>query len=265
MTKSQKIVWLRLNGDQECSYRLGFDDRKEKLDMSSVGCIEAYNIAWDAVKKMVKAWNYIDRPPHYDEISAYWYENEKLEHPLRNCYQFKDIVREAKLKIRKLYLSALNREPNHNEMMGAFRQCFINQDFSYNWKIKSRKKNGNCTKNYLRINHDNRARKDMVKLANLLTVGNCVFCGEPVMAYDAHFLKNAGTIEMSFGYGSHRDTHFAKGHIHDMCSARLDQIVMKSRMDWGEHDNKYKVDLKRSRNGKLVIVKKKEKQPRLQF
>lgn len=251
------ITWLKLNGDQECSYRLGFDKEFESK-LTAVCCIQVYNIAWDAIKEMVKSWNYIDRQPHYDELCAVWY-NHKLNKPFRQCYYFTKIVREAKLKIRKFYIKHLNREPEHCEMMAAFRQAFINPDFVYDWKIKSRKKDGNCTKNYLRINFSKRERRDCIKLVDKVEVGKCIYCGHPVFTYDNNLiLAGAGTIEMSFGYGSQLDCHHGTGYIHDICAARLDQAILYHRLDWGEHDNKYEIDLRKSNKNKLKFVEVKK-------
>jgi hypothetical protein len=247
------ITLLKLRGDQECSYRLGFD-KKSESELSNVCCVEVYNIAWAAIKSMVEVWNYVDRVPHYDELHAIWY-GEKLNSPFRTCDRFFDIARVAKAKIRKFYVDYLGREPNHDELMGAFRQAFIDPDFHFNWKIKDRKKDGSCTKHFLRINYDNRGRKDMVKLCDRVEIGRCMVCNKPVFVYDnSLMLVNAGEIRLLFGFGSQLDNHYGTGFVHDLCAARLDQRIFKHRLDWG-YDNRYKVDLKRSKFGNIKLVK----------
>ena len=72
------------------------------------------------------------------------------------------------------------------------------------------------------------------RITDSVVVGNCCVCGEEVRAYDPHFLRNAGEIRMSFGYGSCRDLDSAYGFVHDYCSFILDQIMTKRRLFW--HD-----------------------------
>lgn len=243
-------------GDQECSYRLGFDKKSEEK-LTEICCVEVYNIAWVAVKEMVKKWNYIHRPPHYDELYSAWYDTP-LNEPFKNIHLWKDIVNKAKKEIIRFYQINLNRKPNRNELMGAFRQCFINPNFKYDWKIKSRKKDGTYTKRYMLLNYKNRDRIDEVTLCDLVEVGQCVICGKPVFTYNnSLMLKHAGYIKMEFGYGSHRDNDSGKGYIHDLCSAKLDQQMLKNRLDWGKHDNKQEIDIKNSNDGDLKFITKK--------
>lgn len=63
--------------------------------------------------------------------------------------------------------------------------------------------------------------------------GECCFCGGPVYySYKEHeTLDNAGTISISFGYGSRRDTDCGQGYIHDLCSAKLERLFSK-RLLW---------------------------------
>lgn len=61
-------------------------------------------------------------------------------------------------------------------------------------------------------------------------IGKCIFCGEPVEGFveedteEVHHIFDGGTIEMSFGYGSTRDTEHVQGFIHDLCSAKLEKL-----------------------------------------
>lgn len=82
---------------------------------------------------------------------------------------------------------------------------------------------------------------------HMVEVGKCIICGEPVMAHDESTLDDAGTISMSFGYGSRRDTESATGLIHDYCSFVLDQKMTNRRLFWNSPlDGVYPLDFEKS-------------------
>jgi hypothetical protein len=249
-----KITWFPLYGDQECSYRLGYKD--EKTD--SYGCQEVYDIAWAAVKKMVKEWSFL-RPPHYDELHCVWY-GTPLNKPFRSDHRSFEIVNEAQKEIITFYKKHLKRKPNRNELMGAFRQCFIKPGFKFNWEIKSHNKSGKCTTKYLIENYEKRKRDDdNLILCDMVEISKCVICGKPVFVTDNHLMLHyAGEISMHFGYGSQRDIDYGKGYIHDLCSAKLDQQVFKNRLNWGKHGNGHKIDIKNSKIGSIKVIKMKD-------
>lgn len=63
-------------------------------------------------------------------------------------------------------------------------------------------------------------------------LGKCVVCGEPIFEGEIEGLvEDSGIIQISFGYGSRRDTDYGKGYIHDICSAKLEKSF-KQRLSW---------------------------------
>lgn len=79
--------------------------------------------------------------------------------------------------------------------------------------------------------------------------GYCVICGEPVyFLYSDEFsdcIENAGKIEIHFGYGSRRDTDFGKGFVHDICSAKLENLL-RIRLDWSQSVSFQTLDLEKT-------------------
>jgi hypothetical protein len=253
MPQTPPIIWLPLEGDQECSPRLGFNEKRRR-DWKAVSCQEVYDIAWETVKRLSQCWAYINRPPHILELQAAW--NEKtLSKPFLNIWGSRDIVREAKTKIIRFYKKHLYRKPTSDEISAAFRQCFINPKFKYDYTLENaRLKNGAYSRKAMIRNYERRKRSEKLELCDQVEISKCVLCGKPVYAYDEHCLVRSGEIEMSFGYGSHRDTSVGRGHIHDLCSAKLDQVVFKARLTW--NDEQSEIDIKKSERSKNTLIYK---------
>ena len=227
------IVWYPLMCSQEVSYRLGHTDKNDKN--CEVCCQEVYDIAWEALKEMIKLWKnkYTDRMPHDDEIFPAW-EYKDIKFPFRNFFEWDFIIKKAHLDIGEFYKKHLNKYPSRDEMNAAFQQCQINPDFKYNYS-------GTTTEE----NYKGQYRSESFKFAEIVEIDKCVFCGEPIYIYSQDIFKDAGTIEIGFGYGSRRDNSYGKGYIHDLCSAKLDQVLFKKRLNWGDK-NYYTIDIEKS-------------------
>jgi hypothetical protein len=232
----ETIIWFNLHGDQEISPRLGFreDDRFDNRgnpspDLINVCCQQVYDIAWEAEKEMYKrwkAWDKADRNPHFWEFQAF-YDKRKIEPPFLEHPDFFYIVDVAREKIHNFYLKHLNRFADEWELRAAFRQCQIDPNFHYDYSLQ------HGTEEYKKKNYDERCRKDAFDFVEKVEIAKCVLCGKPVFTYsEDEILDDAGVIEMSFGYGSGRDTNSGKGYIHDNCSGILDQTIFKVRLDW---------------------------------
>lgn len=247
------IVWFPLSGSQEVSKRLGHDTELPK-DLIGVCCQEVYDIAWKYLKLMIEDWKqtYNDRMPHYEEIDCGWNNAEPIK-PFRVTYKWSNTVRLAKNEIYDFYLKHLNRTPDNEEFNAALQQCQIKPGFEYSWGLE------HGTEEYSKINYDLRYREDAINFVDKIEIARCVVCGEPIFAYNMQkMLYYAGEIEMSFGYGSRRDTSYGKGYIHDLCSAKLDQVMFKHRLNWGSYDFFYSDDY--NYNECLVNLEKSEKQ-----
>lgn len=222
------IKWYNLAGSQERSERTGHRTQPS-ADLTSVCCQEVYDIAWEAEKEMFKIWNEwgkAGRNPHYWEFSAI-YENRKIESPFLECPGLRRVVSEANEKIIAFYQKHLNRNPEENELVGAYQNCQIDPDFHYDYSLQ------HGTEEYNKKNYDERCRKDAFDCVEKVEIAKCVLCGKPVFTYNEdENLDGAGDIKMGFGYGSGRDTNYGKGYIHDNCSGILDQTIFKVRLDW---------------------------------
>lgn len=231
------IVWFPLSGSQETSKRLGYDSELPK-DLVGVCCQEVYDIAWKYLKLMIEDWKqtYHGRMPHYDEIDCGWNNTEPVK-PFRVTHKWRNTVRLAKDEIYEFYLKHLNRTPDNAEFNAALQHCQIKPGFEYSWGLE------HGTEEYRRINYDLRCRDDAIHFVDKIEIARCVVCGEPIFAYNMQkMLYYAGEIEMSFGYGSRRDTSYGKGYIHDICSAKLDQVIFKCRLNWGNYELGYSDD-----------------------
>lgn len=243
-----KIEWFNVaEHGQEISERMGF--RGDEETGENVCCKEVYNIVWEALKKCSQKWNQIYRAPHYHEFDTAWEERE-AEKPFRTMRNWWEIFREAKVEISKFYNKHLGRSPTPAEIRGAYRNAFVDPDFRFNYEVPYHGDDGKTTKEYLFENYEKRKRPDDadVVLTEMVEAGKCCVCGEPVYVYDPKIYKDAGEIEISFGYGSGRDMDWGKGLIHDLCSAKLDQEIFKQRLNWGGpcSDGDSTIDIKKS-------------------
>lgn len=190
-----------------------------------------------------------------DNLNAHW--NKKPikssfvhEHAFGWHYDYNtaNCLNEAKSIVGGLYWNTFERNMKPDEMKFAYESAICTDEFLME-----------CAKTNDPFNKKEKFIEEFLKLReNHVIVGECVVCGEPVYAYDADLLKDAGTISLSFGYGSRRDTDYGQGFIHDYCSFSFDQKMTGRRLFWGSplHRDFYALDFEKSTEENWVFDKR---------
>jgi len=252
MIEINRIKWFELSlTGQEISTRLGFSEPETGEFLC---CNEVYDMVWNALKKCWKIWE-LDRTPHYCEVDYAW-KGKEPPLPFVSPKNWMPILTDTKNKINEFYKNNLGRYPEAPEIEGAYRNCFINPNFVYNFDVKPSVKNIDDKDLYFKENVKTKEREDLdeIEFSEYVEIGKCCFCGDPIYVYDPDIYVDAGEIEMSFGYGSGRDTSYGKGYIHDLCSAKLDQQVFKKRLKWNHEYSTIDIE-KTEKENKLKYLK----------
>ena len=176
------------------------------------------------------------------EILSHWFitprsKHHILEHefwPIPN-YEMPSILGTLKDKMDVAFTQFLTRDPTPTDYHFAL-QCSLYNDQYLIHDFDQTEYTGDT---FIDIVKEMCQRKSVV--------GKCVCCGEPVYALGEHTLDHAGTITMSFGYGSRRDMDQGSGFIHDYCSFKVDQEMFDRRLFWiGAKQHGFPMDFEKS-------------------
>lgn len=227
----REINWIPLSANfKECTRRLGYPDAPNYTSDTTkyVVCQELYDIAFEYMKDIFKTFNAeYGRNLHRYELELLKLGDDTHHHPYKFSKNAYTIYKKFMERVFDFYKTHLNEDSVcYGIFDGIISGCNIDPHFYYNYDIKS------GTKEYELKNYNKRFRKDTFEFKSTLEIGNCVVCGKPVEIYEDGIYKDAGIINMSFGYGSRRDCDAGEGFIHDDCSKILEQTIFKSGLKW---------------------------------